>query len=72
MLYPRGTTYNINDTVDTNNTLELSATFDTFQEFWDYKYDLQAIRLAISGNQYDFSINKSQQLNIFVKKVDTL
>ena len=35
MLYPRGTTYNVDDTIDTNNTLELSATFDAFQEFQD-------------------------------------
>ena len=72
MIYPRGTTYRLDDTVDINHTLELSTTFDTFQEFWNYLFGIQAIRLAISRNELSFAINKKQQINIFVEKVDTL
>jgi hypothetical protein len=72
MIYPEGTTYNKNDTVDINHTLELSATFDTFQEFWNYLFGIQAIRLAISRNELNFVISKKQQINIFVEKVDTI
>jgi hypothetical protein len=72
MIYPEGTTYNKNDTVDINHTLELSATFDTFQEFLNYLFGVEAIKLAISRNKLNLNINKKQQINIFVEKVDTL
>ena len=72
MIYPETTTYNKDDAVDINHTLELSATFDTFQEFWNYLFGIEAIKLAISRNKLNFNINKKQQINIFVEKVDTL
>ena len=59
MIYPRGITYNENDIIDINHTLELSATFDTFQEFWNYLFGIQAIRLAISRNELSFAIKET-------------
>lgn len=72
MIYSRGITYNVDDTVDINRTLELTTIFDIFQEFWDYLFGIQAIRLAISRNELSFAINKKQQINIFVERVDTI
>jgi len=72
MIYPRGITYNLDDTVDINHTLELDTTFDTFQSFWDYLFGIPAIKLAISRNEFNFAINKKQQINIFVEKVDVI
>jgi len=75
MIYPQyknGDEYNVNVNVDINHSLEVSTTFDTFQEFWNYLFGIQAIRLAISRNELSFAINKKQQINIFVEKVDTL
>ena len=75
MIYPQyknGDEYNVNVNVDINRSLELSTTFDTFQEFWNYLFGIQAIRLAISRNELNFVISKKQQINIFVEKVDTI